>query len=196
MTFILLVCQTPPGPVIDGRLGGREWSGARREPLLGGGEVSLLSRGEFLYVSVRGPGKGLASLCVAKGKSVRILHASAALGDATFERWGDVWMKRKGFVWTLREAPHGGPSDEAKADALARSGWLSNASAHGSPDREFQILARDVEAIGVTFLATDTMTVSSWPSSMNDDCRRAKIAQGYLPDTARFEPATWARIAK
>ena len=184
--------------MIDGRIGEQEWAGARPERLAGGGEVQLLPRGEFLFVAVRGPKSGLASLCVAKGKSVRILHASAAIGDATFERWGDVWMKRKDFEWTLRDSPRtGAPTEQAKTEALWKTGWLANASAVGSPDREFQILAKDIESVGVTFLTTnEPMAVSYWPSTMNDDCRTAKIPQGYLPDTARFDPASWKRFSR
>ena len=196
LLLILFDPQNGPTPVIDGRLGEAEWAGARRADLLDGGEVQLLGRGEFLFVLVRGPHPGLATLCVAKGKTVRVLHASAAIGDAAFERWGDMWMKRKGFEWTLRDSRRDGPpSDQAKEQWLASSGWLANASASGAREREFKIAAKDVEAIGVTFFATDgTNAISYWPSTMNDDCRAVKIAQGYLPDTARFEPATWYRL--
>ena len=185
-------------PTIDGRIGEKEWAGARREELAGGGEVLLLRRGDFVYIAVRGPKQGLASLCVAKGKSVRILHASAAIGDAAFERWGDVWMKRRDFEWTLRDSPRSGePTDQAKQDALMKAGWLANASAAGSPDREFQLAVNDIDYIGVTFLTTDNpMRVSYWPSTMSDDCRTVKIPQGYLPDTARFDPASWVTLAK
>lgn len=186
-------------PVIDGRIDDREWSASRREPLAGGGgEVQLLARGEFLYVAIRGPRSGLASLCVAKGKSVRILHASAAIGDATFERWGDVWMKRRDFEWTLRDSPRMTPvTQQARTETLGKAGWVANASAAGSSEREFQILLKDVESVGVTFLATtEPMAMSYWPSTMKDDCRAVKISQGYLPDRARFDPASWQRVTR
>jgi hypothetical protein len=195
----LAFIQGSSAPVIDGRIGDQEWSASRREPLAGGGgEVQLLARGEFLYVAVRGPRSGLASLCVAKGKSVRILHASAAIGDAIFERWGDVWMKRKDFEWTLRDSPRMTPvTQQARTETLGKAGWIANASAAGSTEREFQILLKDVESVGVTFLATsEPMLVSYWPSTMSDDCRTVKIPQGYLPDRARFDPASWQRVVR
>jgi hypothetical protein len=199
LAVLAFLCPGPQDkPSIDGRIDEHEWAGAKRAKLSGGGEVLILPRGEFVFVAVRGLKPGLASLCVAKGKSVRILHASAAIGDATFERWGDVWMKRRGFEWTLRDSPRtGGPSETAKIEALSKSGWLANASAAGSPDREFQIVATDIESLGVTFLSTDNpMTVSYWPATMSDDCRTVKIPQGYLPDTARFDPSSWTLLAR
>jgi hypothetical protein len=36
--------------------------------------------------------------------------------------------------------------------------------------------------------------VSHWPASMDDDCRAVRVAQGYLPETAQFRPATWHRV--
>jgi hypothetical protein len=195
ITLVLLAAQSAMAPVIDGEIGQQEWAGARRARMNGGGEVQFLPRGEYLFVSVRGPRTGLASLCVAKGKTVRILHASAAIGDATFERWGDMWMKRKDFEWTLRVTSRAGRSEEAKEDWLARNGWIANSSTPGSTVREFKILAKTVEFIGVTFLGTgEPMTVSYWPSTMSDDCRSLKIPMGYLPDTARFDPHSWHKF--
>jgi hypothetical protein len=47
----------------------------------------------------------------------------------------------------------------------------------------------------VTFFTTnEPMTVSHWPASMDDDCRAVRVAQGYLPETAQFRPATWHRV--
>ena len=198
VVLLLLACQSAGAPTIDGTLPDYEWASAWKAKLEGGGEVRLLAEGKFLFVAIRGPrAPGLASVCVAKGKTVRILHASAAIGDAAFERWGDMWMKRKAFEWTLRDSPRGTvPSDDVKAEWLLKSGWLANASASGSVVREFKIYIKDVDSIGVAYLATeDPMTVAYWPSSMHDDCRSLKIPQGYLPDTARFDPSSWYQLA-
>lgn len=54
--------------------------------MIGGGEVSILRTGDELHVVVTGPKAGLASLCVADDSRVRILHASAAVGEAIYER--------------------------------------------------------------------------------------------------------------
>ena len=197
IVLLFLAFQSAGAPTIDGNVTEQEWTGAQRAKLEGGGELRLMAQGKFLFIAIRGPRPGLASVCVAQGKTVRILHASAAIGDAIFERWGDMWMKRKEFEWTLRDSPRSPePSQEVKAEWLGKSGWLANASAAGSPVREFKILSKDVEWIGMTFLATENpMAVAYWPSTMHDDCRSLKIPQGYLPDTARFDPSSWYQLA-
>jgi hypothetical protein len=197
VVLLFLALQSAGAPTTDGNVTEQEWTGAQRAKLEGGGEMRLLAQGKFLFVAIRGPRAGLASVCLAKGKTVRILHASAAIGDAAFERWGDMWMKRKAFEWTLRDSRRGpAPADYVKAEWLAKSGWLANASASGSAVREFQIYVKDVESIGVTFLATeDPMSVAYWPSTMDDDCRSIRIPQGYLPDTARFDPTSWHQLS-
>lgn len=65
------VAQTPAAP----------W------PMIGGGEVALRQDGDDLRVTVTGPRAGLASLCVGDESRVRILHASAAVGEAVYERY-------------------------------------------------------------------------------------------------------------
>ena len=198
MLLLAAAAQHMQLPAIDGHLSEEEWGAAYKAPMSDGGAVRLLHTGDALFVAVKGPRAGLASLCVAKGSSVRILHASAAIGEAAFERWGDMWMKRAGFEWTLRDSPTGGwRSVSAQNDWASRSGWIANASASGSPQREFRIAAKTVDYIGVTFLTTDQpMTLTYWPPTMTDDCRLTKIAQGYLPDTARFDPPSWFRVKK
>lgn len=198
MVLIGCIIQYGPVPAIDGRLGDEEWAAAAKAPMSDGGVVRMLPHGDALFVAVKGPRPGLASLCVAKGNSVRILHASAAVGEATFERWGDMWMKRAGFEWGIRDSPTRGPTPVgAQNEWVSRSGWIANASAAGSPEREFKIAAKAVDYIGVTFLSIDQpMAVTYWPTTMNDDCRTVKVAQGYLPDTAKFDPKSWFKAKK
>src|SRR5687768_2738866 len=82
-----------------------------KAPLTGGGEVTLRRDGEYLRVSVTGPRAGLASLCVGDDSRVRILHASAAVGEAVYERDGERWTLKSGFDWKLRDSASGGPTD-------------------------------------------------------------------------------------
>lgn len=189
--------QSPSGPAIDGTVDDDEWAGARIERLEGGGQVRLLERGGFLYVAVEGRGQGLASLCAAEGGTVRILHASAALGEARYEARGGAWTRTAGFTWRVRDSRETGPpaTQAERAAFLDEMGWLANASAAGSPVREFQIRAAGVEALGVTFLSFgDPMTLARWPSAMADDCASVRMAQGDPREAARFEPGAWWRV--
>ena len=165
-------------------------------PLTGGGEVTITSNGDFLDVAVKGPRSGLASLCVGDDRTVRILHASAAVGEAIYERDGDSWKLRTGFEWKLRDASTGPPSEEQVKQFFASTGWTANPSRTGDPQRNFRIRVTDrTRYLGVTFLTTsEPMAVSYSPAAMNDDCRAVKISQGYLPETARFDPRNWHQV--
>jgi hypothetical protein len=166
------------------------------QPMIGGGEVTMRQDADNLRVTVTGPRAGLASLCVGDESRVRILHASAAIGEATYERSGDRWILKAGFDFRLRDTRTGPPSDADRTSYLSTMGWVANASRAGDAVRAFTVRLSDpIRFVGVTFLATDEpMAVSHWPAPMDDDCRAVKIAQGYLPDSAQFRPAGWHRI--
>jgi hypothetical protein len=167
---------------------------AAAAPMTGGGDVTITPDGDLWRVTVTGPRAGLASLCLAEGSRVRILHASAAVGEAVYERAGDEWKLVSGFEFKLRDSRKGpAPTDAERRDYLAAMGWVANADNSGESPRAFIIRSsRSPQFLGVTFLATsEPMTVSHWPASMDDGCREIKIAQGYLPPTARFQPERW-----
>lgn len=165
-------------------------------PMVGGGEVTLRQDGDDLRVAVAGPRGGLASLCVGDESRVRILHASAAIGEATYQPSGDRWILKAGFEFKLRDARTGPPSEADRSQYFSTMGWVANASRTGDSVRVFTVrLSERIRFIGITFLATDEpMTLSYWPASMDDGCREIKVAQGYLPDHAQFRPAAWHRV--
>lgn len=165
------------------------------EPMTGGGEVTTRLEGDHLDVSVRGPAQGFPHLCVGDSSQVRILHASAALGEAVYQKTGDTWRLTSGFEWALRDSRQASPTSAEEEAFFTRTGWLSKASWRGDPVRHFRVKrTAAVQHLAVAFLATETMNVSHWPGTVNDSCREVKVVQGHLPETARFEPAAWSRI--
>jgi hypothetical protein len=164
--------------------------------MIGGGDVTLRLSQEELHVTVTGPRAGLASLCIGDESRVRILHASAAVGEAVYERSGAQWVLTSKFEFKLRDTRTGGPTESDRAQYRSSMGWVANASRTGEGARNFAVhLTERIRFVGVTFLATDQpMAVSYWPASMDDGCREIKVAQGYLPDTAQFRPAGWHRV--
>jgi hypothetical protein len=164
--------------------------------MIGGGEFSIRKIGDELHVVVTGPRAGLASLCVADDSRVRILHASAAVGEATYERSAAAWLLKSTFDFKLRDSRRDGPPTDAdRSQYFNVMGWVANTSNAGNPRREFRIRSKDVRFLGISFMTTDEpMAVSYFPSSMRDDCTSLKVAQGYLPERAEFQPATWHRI--
>ncbi len=152
----------------------------------------------MLYIAVKGPGRGLASLYLGSRDDVSILHASAALGTAHYHRSGETWSLRNGFDWKVRDTPGtGGAPASERQEFLASDGWLANSSQPGSPVREFAIkLTPEQQYLGITFLAIDTMEVTYWPPSMADDCRAVDLLRGDPPQVVRLQPETWHRITK
>ncbi len=166
-------------------------------PLVGGGEVSLRRDGDVLHVVVTGPRAGLASLCLGDELRVRILHASAALADATYEHTGSDWTLSSGFgEFALRDTRTGPPSEAARRGFFEARGWVANASNTGTVPREFTIrIDGRARFLGVTFFTTaGTEAVSYWPEAIDDACRDAKVAQGFLPKSGQFRPASWYRV--
>ena len=161
-------------------------------PMVGGGEVVLMHSPDEVLVTVRGSRAGLASVCLGDDRRVEVLHASAALGTAVYERDGDVWRLKAGFDFVVRETA----GADARRAHLERHGWLANVSRAGTPWREFEIrLSPGRRFLGVTFLGTDDPTsVSYWPASMDEACRAPRLLQGYLETETRFQPETWARV--
>lgn len=184
-------------PRVDGVFATEEWTSARREPLQGGGEVLWIARGDRLYIGLRGEGRGIASLCLhAAEDRVDILHASAALGTATYRLRDGVWSLEKGFKWEVRDSPNEGAAANAEAEAFQKTnGWLGSSNHQGSSTWEFEI-ERPAHGwrLGFNFLAIEPMTTASWPADMGDDCPLVPLAQGNPPPTARFSPERWARI--
>ncbi|HYE86238.1 MAG TPA: hypothetical protein VEA16_07775 [Vicinamibacterales bacterium] len=164
--------------------------------MIGGGEVTLRQDRDVLFVTVSGPQAGLASLCVGDESRVRILHASAAIGEASYERSAEHWVLRSKFDFKLRETRTGPPSESDRMQYLTNMGWVANASRSGDAVRRFTVnLTERLRYLGVTYLSTtEPMALSYWPPSMKDGCREVKIAQGYLPETAQFHPASWHPI--
>jgi hypothetical protein len=165
-------------------------------PMSGGGELAVRRAGEMLQVVVTGPRPGLASLCVGDESRVRILHASAAVGEATYVRSNGGWTLTSGFDFKLRDSRTGPPSESSRREFLTNMGWIANASNAGDPRREFSIqLSSALTFLGAAFYATsEPARVSHWPPQMDDDCRAVKVVQGFLPAQASFRPATWHPI--
>lgn len=189
---LLLLAATAPPPAIDGVVGDAEWAGARHERLKGGGKILLLPRDGVLYVAVTGKTPGIATVCAGNASEVSILHASAALGTAKYERHVEGWFLTQNFEFSPRD-----PTDEQKAKFFEDSGWIANASRSGVPAREFAIRMKPRwERISVAFLGTEPSTIASWPESIGDDCSALRLNQGWLDQKQRFVPAAWSPMPR
>ena len=191
--------RSPAAPDVAGSFREADWRGARRARMVGGGELRLLRSGKDVYVAVLGATRGYPSLCVGNAQRVEILHASAALGTATYVRIGGVWRLQMPFAWHLRERTPDSLAptlfDQARAGFYRQYRWLSTASRAGAPVRMFHIGLDDTRArLGVVFLDTETMRTAYWPASMGSGCRDLSLVKGDAPDRLMFDPAGWIRL--
>ena len=185
-------------PNIDGRIvlpKGKntygEWKHATQVSLTNGSYAMLMHDGRFLYVALVGAKPGIASLCAAGKNGVRVLHASAALGTATFEQEKEKWRLTRGFTWTNRDTNN--MADRNKT--LAAEGWFANTSPTALPQREYQIAINGQSEIpivlGFLTLTPEEQKMSYWPDTLEDDCADADLASGDTNREYRFDPAQW-----
>jgi hypothetical protein len=158
-------------PIVDGTLAAGEWDKARVEKLTNGGELLLQHDGEYLYVGIRVPGTGIASLCVpGPSKRALVLHASAALATAEYEAGPRDWRLVRNFSFEIRDTGTSAEAMSKRAAFLAAEGWFANASGEGSREREFQISWKLGDRKGlpltVAYMTFPDEKLYSWPASL------------------------------
>ena len=192
----------PPGPLptLDGILSPGEWKDAEVVPLSDGAAAFVSSVEGGIAAGIRGPTPGLAHLALATGDTVRILHASAALGMVVYVREADGWVKVKDPVWEIRDPSLTTAAREARAEYLIRNGWVATTARMGK-DTETEFLVR-LPALGtgacrmaVVYLPIEPVGPPRvWPPTAKDEVASLPLLTGPMPTTLALEPSTWARI--
>jgi hypothetical protein len=184
-------------PKIDGVLSEGEWKDAKRVALAPEGEGWLMRDDKMLYVAVRTGRNCIPSLALLKDGKIVIIHASASLGTAVYERSGDVWAASRTFKWRCRNGRTTGPGCD---EFLADEGWFGTTCEMGKRgEAEFRIARRlltDGEtrfALVVCRLMPMPMIACVWPATVNDGSTEQDLLFGRCPKLT-FEPDTWARL--
>jgi hypothetical protein len=186
-------------PSLDGVLGLDEWAGAYQDELSDGGELYLMHDGDYLYLGLRasGAGSGVGSVCVVRGDEVMILHSSAALGTAVYEKGETGWQQTQGFSWRCRSTSDAPSAQEERDRFLQEEGWLANNGRMGAPGEvEYRIAMPEGSLrLAVTHIGPpDFQAVARWPPDLDDDCGNVQMLQGPIPEQAQFTPETWITI--
>ncbi len=174
-----------------------EWGDAKRELFSDGSELLLKHHDGYLYLGIRAskPGMIVGNIFVNHGDRVSILHSSAALGTAIYEKGADGYRQTQDFVWRCRNSGSS-PSAQAERDAfLEQEGWVADNSYMGTPQElEYKIaMPNGSLRLAVTFTpASDVSARIYWPVSLADDC--TKSPQGEFPKNMQFSPSTWAMV--
>jgi hypothetical protein len=184
---------------IDGVLDPDEWGSAYQDELSDGSELYLMQDGEYLYVGIRhgGGSSGVSSVCVVRGDAVAVLHSSAALGTALYEREEAGWRQTQGFTWRCRSTSDAPSAQEERDRFLQEEAWLANNGRMGTPGVvEYQIAMPEGSLrLAVSYIGPpDFDAVAHWPMALSDDCGSVQMLQGPIPERARFNPGSWIMV--
>lgn len=195
--------QVPRGEPItlDGLVDDGEWRNALRIEHPPGTVVRLLRDEASLFIGITSSRAGFASLCVAGGGAVHVLHASAALGAVTYRPRGDVWQSADtAFRYAMRNRALDDAARGQRAAYLAEHGWVaSTIDMGGRTAQEMQLsLSRFPLPVSIAlgrFLLPDGL--ESWPSSLApvDGCVAPELVRGDVPRALRFDTGRWVPIA-
>ncbi|MCI0331400.1 MAG: hypothetical protein L0196_10750 [candidate division Zixibacteria bacterium] len=190
--------------VIDGRMEENEWDGSALHRLPDGTVVRLRHDHGHLFVGITTPRPGFASVCVAQRDSVRVFHASAALGSVNYARRAREWVTSDTqFVYGMRNTELNDQARAERSEYLSRHGWVASTFRMGGGlVQELQFSLTRIP--GMTGLALaffvpegDTGAVVTWPAALppDDGCCDNRLVRGYVPPHLRFDPSKWAVLA-
>ncbi len=191
--------------VVDGTIEEAEWRGSavvkRRD-----GEMLLRHDGKYLYIGIRSTRRGFPSVCLSRGSSVRVMHASFALGEVTYAKRNATWRLGAPFEWEPPARAVGSDRDPQRARFLAERGWLGSTVPMGNPRHaEMQIALDQLDPrdlrISVAYFLEDTgggEEIAVWSRtgarSARDGCADERLVRGYAPERLTFRKNTWTRV--
>jgi hypothetical protein len=181
---------------IDGVFAPGEWDEAL-EIDLPNGQLLLMHAGSYLYLGIRSEKLGLGSICIIRDEQIAVLHSSAALGTATYEKAGDSWRKSRDFIWTNRAISNDQQALDERQQHLEREKWLASNGLMGNYDEmEYQIAMPDDQIrLAVTYLLSPEYTSTDfWPATVAAGCRDFEPLQSDAPETVEFAPESWMTV--
>ena len=193
------VVNIPNGnpPTLDGTISPDEWNDARQELFSDGSELLIMHHEGYLYVGIRAntPGMIVGNIFIDQEDQVSILHSSAALGTAIYEKRSDTWGQTQAFSWRCRSSSNTPSAIAEREEFLQQERWVANNSHMGTPQELEYMIAMPNSSLrlAVTFTrASDLSERIYWPISLEDDC--TKQPQGEYPTTMQFSPSTWMTV--
>ncbi len=191
----MLTIPTGAAPTLDGILSEGEWGDALELALADGVSLHLKHHGGFLYLGV-GAARGaevVGNVYIARYETVEILHASHALGSATYRLADGRWQLERSFSWSCRAL---GFSDEALAEReafLETHGWLATVVNLGRQEETEYKIAFEDASMTMLFRFDVHRTereVLTWPLETD-----VGLSPGPLLQEATFRPDTWCVVS-
>lgn len=183
---------------LDGKISKSEWAGAKEYNLSSGGKLYVLCKAETLYFGVKGNSPGWAHIYLYWKDSVRVLHASAGLGDQLYVNEKDNWKLQKAFSWENHKFEYGERLIQKQNSYYLKNGWCANNNNTGDNiTLEYKVdLKRfgDIEVKFAALFTSDAKSLSYYPGELNDNTLLEKLVSGSSPDNLQFKTQTWAKI--
>ncbi|HYO79480.1 MAG TPA: hypothetical protein VE010_23640 [Thermoanaerobaculia bacterium] len=183
-------------PTIDGKLSPKEWASARQVALADGAHARLQHDGRFLYIALVGKRVGIGSICTPNGNQVRVLHASAGLGTAVYDKKDGKWSLTRGFTFTNRDTSNSQTGIKDRKAFLSAEGWFANTDPAGTLEREYQLPIggrREIPLVlsFMSFLGPYDFDLDAWPETVTDACVELELTGGFTEREYTFAPETW-----
>lgn len=185
-----------PSVKIDGILGAEEWKAARQVGQAGQRTIRWCHDEKNLFIACEG--QGIATVFVARGDEIHVLHASARLGRAVYTKQDGAWKLKQGFDYQP-------PSD----DFWKREKW--RASVAGPEKSAFEFAISIEEFLGIAPekknakrekpRALPPIAVVLWspagklqlPKSGAEEIGTPQLLMGHSPESVPFDPTRWER---
>ena len=185
-------------PTIDGTHDPAEWDAATIETFADGSELLLMQADGYLYVGIQGldPEMILANLFIQSGDEIIIMHSSAALGTAIYQKNADSWQQTQDYTWHCRSTSLGGAAQTERDEFLQQEGWVATNGRIGTPNElEYQIKIPDGDfrLAAVYIKSSPPYDKIPWPAELTDDT--IMPTPGGLPETYNFSPEQWMELS-
>lgn len=182
---------------LDGTISSGEWDRALIETFADGSELLFMKDEEFLYVGIRAkePGTIAGNVFIQRGDEISIMHSSAALGIAVYQRDGDSWQLVRDFNWRCRDTGDSEAAQAERAEFLHEQGWLAANGLMGTPNEleyKIKIPEQDFRLAVVYIKSTPPYEKVPWPADLDDDC--VYPTPGGLPLEMHFTPQSWGSL--
>jgi len=177
---------------VDGTFSPGEWDGALTVDLTNGGKLMLMHDDGYLYLGIRSRAMGFGSICTSDENQVSILHSSAGLGTAVYEKDDQGWHRTQQFSYCCW-----GDNQRELNEFLQRNAWVSSIGTKGVPEEmEYQIAMND-GSLTLAVVYVDDLTFETalyWPENLDDDCLGLALIPEDPPERLIFSPETWVTI--
>jgi hypothetical protein len=183
---------------IDGIVSPGEWENATDHSLSAGGTMKIKKDHNELYIAISATNKAWAHVYITSGDTIKVLHASAALGQANYIPRNDHWTPVQPFEWALRERAYNDDLANKQQAHYQQFGWVANNNNMGDGKTfEYHIDLSRMKGKTVSFAcvaAEIPLNLHFYPT-LTDHTILPKLVQGYTPDSLQFRVREWESIS-